>query len=231
MCCGPVYVATQSSRQMIILCYNLDHRHQKGFIMSHITSKDYIVITPTKVAVGGQETTKFLGQEIDLVKELPGMFEHIQDKTYKEWGIQPIEMHIVTSKTNGGQMMLGEPSPKHGTHAWSRFVFEHDIYSRWLYQISHDSISANAGCMACYCVEEMLDSPDLREELVHSAAKKLLKNQKELQERFSHFSNAGYYDPQFVRCMGWEKISKDPEVDALKKLLAMGCYSCRSKKR
>ena len=199
--------------------------------MSHITSKDYITITPTMVTVGGQETTKFLGQQIERLDELPGMFENIQDKTYKEWGVQPIEMRIMTSKTNGLQMMLGEPSPKHGRHAWSRFVFGHDICSRWLFQISHDSISANAGGMAYYCVEEVLYSRGLREELVHSAAKKLLKNQKELQERFSHFSNAGYYDPQFVRFMGWEKISKDPEVDALKKLLAMGCYSCRSKKR
>jgi len=193
--------------------------------MSHITSKDYITITPTNVTVGGQETAKFLGQEIDLVKELPGMFEHIQDKTYKEWGIQPIEMHIVTSKTNGGQMMLGEPSPKHGTHAWSRFVFEHDINSRWVYQISHDSISRNARWMAYYCVEEMLYAPVLREELVHSAAKKILKNQKDLKERFSNFSNDAYYNPEFVRFMGWAKIPKDPNVEVLKKLVAMGCYN------
>ena len=196
--------------------------------MSHITSKDYIVITPTKVAVGGQETAKFLGQEIDLVKELPGMFEHIQDKTYKEWGIQPIEMQIVTSKTNGGQMMLGEPSPKHGTHAWSRFVFEHDIYSRWVYQISHESVSRNAKYMAENCVDEMATAPCLWETLVQSAAKKILKKRKDLEERFSNL-NAAYYDPEFVRCMGWEKISKDQNAEALKKLLALGCLTIKKR--
>lgn len=193
--------------------------------MSHITSKDYITITPTMVTVGGQETTKFLGQQIERLDELPGMFEHIQDKTYKEWGIQPIEMHIMTSKTNGGQMMLGEPSPKHGTHTWSRFVFEHDINSRWVYQVSHDSISRSARWMAYYCVEEMLHAPVLREELVHSAAKNILKNQKDLKECFSNFSNNAYYDPEFVRFMGWAKIPKDPNAEALKKLVAMGCYN------
>ena len=199
--------------------------------MSHITSKDYITITPTMVTVGGQETTKFLGQQIERLDKLPGMFENIQNKTYAEWGIQPIEMHIAVSKTNGAQMMLGEPSPKHGVHTWSRFVFEHDINSRWLYQVSHDSISRSARWMAYYCVEEMLHAPVLREELVHSAAKKILKNQKDLKERFSNFSNDAYYDPEFVRFMGWAKIPKDPEVDALKTLVAMGCYACNSKKR
>lgn len=193
--------------------------------MSHITSKDYITITPTMVTVGGQETTKFLGQQIERLDELPGMFENIQNKTYAEWGIQPIEMHVVTSKTNGGQMMLGEPSPKHGTHAWSRFVFEHDIYSRWVYQVSHDSISRSARFMAYYCVEEMLHAPVLREELVHSAAKKILKNQKDLKECFSNFSNDAYYDPEFVRFMGLEKTPKCSDVNVLKKLVAMGCYN------
>ena len=197
--------------------------------MSHITSKNYITITPTNVTVGGQETAKFLGQEIESFDELPGMFKEIQDGTYKEWGIRPIEMHIVTSKTNGNQMMLGEPSPKHGTHAWSRFVFEHDINSRWVYQISHDSISRNARWMAYYCVEEMLYAPVLREELVHSAAKKILKNQKDLKERFSNFSNDAYYNHEFVRFMGWEKISKDPNAEALKKLSAMGCLTIKKR--
>lgn len=196
--------------------------------MSHITSKDYITITPTNVTVGGQETAKFLGQEIESFDELPGMFKEIQDGTYKEWGIRPIEMHIVTSKTNGNQMMLGEPSPKHGTHAWSRFVFEYNIYSRWVYQISHESVSRNAKYMAENCVDEMAAAPCLWETLVQSAAKKILKKRKDLEERFSNL-NAAYYDPEFVRCMGWIKIPKDPNAEVLKKLSAMGCLTIKKR--
>ena len=145
--------------------------------MSHITSKDYITITPTTVTVGGQKTTKFLGQEIELVETLPLDFKKIQDKVIQECGIQPIEMHVLSSKTNGHQGVFGNPSFKHGKHAWSRFVFEHDINSRWLFQVSHDSTSLCAAGGACYCIEEIRLGRGLRKTLVCSVAPKILKIQ------------------------------------------------------
>ena len=75
----------------------------------------------------------------------------------------------------------------------------------------------------------MLHAPVLREELVHSAAKKILKNQKDLKERFSNFSNDAYYNPEFVRFMGWAKIPKDPNAEVLKKLVAMGCLTIKKR--
>ena len=151
--------------------------------MSRIGKRDRIVITPTDVTVNGERTTKFLGQEIYEVGTLSQYFTEIQNKVIREYGIQPIEMQISSSKTNGHQGVLGEPSPKHGKHAWSTLVFEHNVESRCLFQVSHRSTAECAREAAAYCVEEVLLSSALRKTLVYSAARKILKNQDSLQVR------------------------------------------------
>ena len=136
----------------------------------NITNKDYITITDKKVMVGGKETTKYRGENIVTVEFLPRYLKDIQKVVKREYGIAPIEMHALSSKTTGNYARSGTPSATHGPNAWVRFMFANGIKTPWVFTYSFSSASACAGFCAHYCGFDVRNLSGFRSDLFGSVA-------------------------------------------------------------
>ena len=136
----------------------------------NITNKDYITITDTKVMVGGEETTKYRGENILNVKSLPSYLKDIQNIVKWEYGIAPTEMHVLSSKTTGNYARSGTPSATHGPNAWVRFMLANGRQTPWVFRYSSSSASICAGYCGTDCGNTVRNASDFRSGVFRSVA-------------------------------------------------------------
>ena len=125
---------------------------------TQITNKDYLTITTDGVCCGGKPTTKYRGEDIKFVNELPQKFAEFISG-YKN---KPSQMHILSSVSNYNSDE-NEPvvlSPEHGDVLFVRFVFDEGIKTRWIkYKLySNKSVCAQHGPYNCIRSADMFTS-------------------------------------------------------------------------
>lgn len=113
-------------------------------MISTITNQDYITITADGITVGGKPAKKYCGEKLWNRKNLPGIFQDIQQIVKREYGAAPIEIRVMSSETGGEYAKPGNPSPEHGKNAWFQLVFANGVETSWVF--CGDAYSSVSDC-------------------------------------------------------------------------------------
>lgn len=89
---------------------------------------DYITIKSDGVFVGGKPTAQYVNTEIRSLPDVISGLSHI-----KNFCTDVREMHVLSSITQRGDYVYGNPSMQHGEHAWCRLVFKDNRFCPWFY--------------------------------------------------------------------------------------------------
>ena len=109
--------------------------------MIDIPNTQYITINKDGIFVGGKPATKYRGQSILWLKDMPKYFAEIQ-KLNKDVA----ELHVLSSET----AVVGNPSGKRGPYAWCRVVFNDGSVGAWVFK--DDEYSSAKDC-AEWCAQ------------------------------------------------------------------------------
>ena len=88
----------------------------------------HITIKSDGVFIGGKLTSQYLGNEIRFLPDVVSGFANIQKASPNI-----SEIHVMSSITERGDYVYGNPSNQHGEHSWCRLVFNNGRVSSWFY--------------------------------------------------------------------------------------------------
>ena len=111
--------------------------------MTDIPNTEYITVNKDGIFVGGKRTIKYRGTTIWRLDEIQQFFTELQELNKKI-----MELHVLSSETNGVVGKTGTPSGKHGPYAWCRVIFKDGSIGSWVFEDEYCSKKDCAECCA-----------------------------------------------------------------------------------
>lgn len=129
--------------------------------VEEISDTEYVTVNRDGVFVGGKPATRYRGEEMYNLAELPKYFVQLRALVEYEYGKEIVEYDAMSSETGGEYAAPGDPSPEHGGNAWIRCRFADDTYTPWVFNGSY-SASRCASLCADLCGDLAQSDSSLR---------------------------------------------------------------------